>query len=323
VPALAPPDVPATLSPAILTKLLREELGFKGLVVTDALEMAGVTKGFNAGEAAVRALEAGADALLMTPDPDAALKAVLAAVASGRLQRERIEESVARLLAAKERVGLDRRRFVDLEAIGDEVDAPESNQRAQEIADRAVTLVRNQGDLVPLAAPERACYVVMQENRYSSEGQAFTQEVRRRAKGANVVSLDPSLPAAAVDDAVGKLAACESYVAAAFSSAAAYRGNLALGGELPRVLETLAASGKPVVLVSLGSPYLMRSFPAVGAYLATYSTVPPSEVAAVRALFGEIAIRGRLPVSIPGLAQVGDGIQLPARRAAVPAAASQ
>jgi len=322
VPALAPPDVPATLSPAILTKLLREELGFKGLVVTDALEMAGVTKGFSAGEAAVRALEAGADCLLMTPDPDAALKAVLAAVASGRLGRERIEESVARLLAAKERVGLDRRRFVDLEAIGDEVDAPESNQRAQEIADRAVTLVRNQGDLVPLAAPERACYVVMQENRYSSEGQAFTQEVRRRAKGANVVSLDPSLPAAAVDDAVGKLAACESYVAAAFSSAAAYRGNLALGGELPRVLETLAASGKPMVLVSLGSPYLLRSFPAVGAYLATYSTVPPSEVAAVRALFGEIALRGRLPVSIPGLAQLGDGIQLPARRAA-PAAASQ
>jgi beta-N-acetylhexosaminidase len=323
VPALAPADVPATLSPAILTKLLRDELGFKGLVVTDALEMAGVTKGFGAGEAAVRALEAGADALLMTPDPDAALKAVLAAIASGRLDRNRIEESVARILAAKERVGLDRRRFVDLEAIGDEVDSPETNQRAQEIADRAVTLVRNQDNVVPLAAPDRTCYLVLPEGRYSIEGQLFTQEVRRRARSAALFSLDPSISASVADETLQKLSACESYTIAAFSAAAAYRGNLSLGGELPRVVGALIASGKPVVLVSLGNPYLLRNFPGVSAYLATFSTVPPSELAAVRALFGEIPIGGRLPVSIPGLAQLGDGIQLPARRASPPPPVTQ
>ena len=154
VPALAPPDLPATLSPAILTGLLRNDLGFKGLVVTDALEMGGIAKGFSTGEAAVRALEAGADALLMPTDPDAAIKAVVAAVESGRLTRQRIQESVVKILAAKEKVGLDRKRFVDLEAIGDVVDSPEANEKAQEIADRAVTLVRNAGNLVPLAAPE-------------------------------------------------------------------------------------------------------------------------------------------------------------------------
>ena len=184
VPALAPADVPATLSPAILTKLLREELGFNGLVVTDALEMGGIAKGYKPGEAAVRALEAGADALLMTPDPEGALKAVLAAVRSRRLSEKRIEESVERLLAAKARVGLDRRRYVDPEAIGEEVNSEEANEKAQEIAERAVTLVKNEGGLIPLRDPARACFLVLAEGRFATGGQAFLQEVRKRAPGA-------------------------------------------------------------------------------------------------------------------------------------------
>ena len=170
VPALSPPGIPSTLSPAILTDLLKKDLGFKGIVVTDALEMAGIVKDFSTGDAAVRALEAGADVLLMPTDPDAVVKAVTAAVQSGRLTRQRIQESVVKVLAAKERVGLDRKRFVDLEGISDIVDSPESNEKAQEIADHAVTLVRNNGAMIPLAAPDKACYVVMPESRTSSEG---------------------------------------------------------------------------------------------------------------------------------------------------------
>jgi beta-N-acetylhexosaminidase len=316
VPALSPADLPATLSPAILTTLLRKELDFRGLIVTDALEMGGVVKGFGVGEAAVRAIEAGADLLLMPPDPEAAIKAVLAAVRSGRLKPERIEESVVRILAAKEKVGLDRRRFVDLEAIGDVVDSPEANQRAAEIAAKAVTLVRNQGGMVPLSSPERACWVVLPESRFSTAGQLFTQEVRARAKSASVVSLDPSMTAEAINQALAKMIGCEKFVVAAFAAVSAYRNNVALSGELPRVIETLTGSGKPVALVAMGSPYLLRNFPNVTAYLATYSTVPPSETAAVRALFGEAAITGRLPVSIPGHAKVGEGIRLEARRLA-------
>src|SRR5271157_4693058 len=247
VPALAPPDLPATLSPAILTGLLRTELGFKGLVVTDALEMGGIAKGFSGAEAAVRALEAGADALLMPADPEVALKAVVAAVESGRLTRRRIQESVAAILSAKERVGLDRKRLVDLEAIGDVVDSPEASERAQEIAGRAVTLVRNGGDLIPLATPERACYAVMVENRYSSDGQVFTQEVRKRAPRAAIASLDASMSRDALGDAIRGLPACQSYVVAAFAVVSAYRGSVGLAGELPHAVETLIASGKPVV----------------------------------------------------------------------------
>jgi beta-N-acetylhexosaminidase len=316
VPALAPPDLPATLSPAILTDLLRKELGFKGLVVTDALEMASIAHGFTAGEAAVRALEAGADALLMPTDPDAVLKAVTAAVQSGRLTRRRIQESVVRILADKERLGLDRKRFVDLEGIGDVVDSPEANEKAQEIADRAVTLVRNSGNIIPLAAPERTCYVTMPEGRFSTEGQVFTQEIRKRAAKVSVTALDAAMTRETVDAALEQLSGCPNYVAATFTSFAAYRGTVGmLAGELEHALESLIATGKPVALVALGNPYVLRSFPNVSAYLATFSNVPPSEVAAVKALVGEIGIRGHLPVSIPGQAKYGEGIQTLATRA--------
>jgi beta-N-acetylhexosaminidase len=310
VPALSPPDLPATLSPAILTGLLRNDLGFKGIVATDALEMGGIAQGFSTGEACVRALEAGADTLLMPTDPEAAIRAVLAAEQSGRLTRQRVRESVARMLAAKERVGLDRKRFVDLEAMSDVLDSPEANEKAQEVADRAVTLVRNNSNLVPLSDPEHACFVVMPEGRFSSEGQVFTQQVRKRMAKASVTTLDGSMPRQQIDEAVGKLGDCGSFAVAAFASVSASRGSVGLGGELPHAMEALEATGKPVAMVALGSPYLLRNFPNVAAYLATFSSVPPSEIAAVKALWGEIPIRGRLPVSIPGFAKAGEGLQV-------------
>jgi beta-N-acetylhexosaminidase len=315
VPAIAPADIPATLSPAILNGLLRNDLGFKGIVVTDALEMGGIAKGFSSGEAGVRAIEAGADVLLMPTDPDAVVRAVMAAVQSGRLTRHRIQESVAKILAAKERVGLDRKRFVDLEGISDIVDSPESNEKALEIAGRAVTLVRNTDGVVPLAHPETACYVVMPESHVTSQGQAFLQELRKRQPRGSIVSWDPSFSRQQLDDGAAQLTGCQSYVVAAYTSVGAYRGTVGmLGGELPHALETLLATGKPIILVALGNPYVLRNFPNVAAYMATFSNVPPSEVAAVQALFGEIAIRGHLPVTIPGLAELGQGIEVPVKR---------
>jgi beta-N-acetylhexosaminidase len=323
VPALAPPDIPSTLSPAILTDLLKRDLGFKGIVVTDALEMAGIVKSFSTGDAAVRALEAGADVLLMPTDPEAVVKAVTAAVQSGRLTRQRIQESVIKVLAAKERVGLDRKRFVDLEAISDVVDSPESNEKAQEIADHAVTLVRNGRAMIPLAAPDKACYVMMTESRSSTEGLGFSQEVRKVVPRALVNTWDPAFTREQLDEALGRLGGCDSYVVAAFTSVAAYRGTVGmLGGELPHALEALISSGKPVALIALGNPYVLRNFGGVTAYLATFSSVAPSEIAAARAILGEIAITGHLPVTIPGQAAYGEGIQLQATRA-MPAPASQ
>lgn len=323
VPALAPPGVPATLSPAILTDLLRKELGFQGLVTTDALGMGGIVNEFGAGEAAVRALEAGADTLLMPADADAAIRAVVAAVQSRRLTRQRIQASVIKLLSAKERLGLDRKRLVNEESLGTVINDPAVNQRVQDIADRAVTLVRNAGNLLPLASPDRVCFLVTTEGRYSADGLVFAQEVRKRLPRAALAALDSTMAAEAVDEGLQKLSACAQYAVAAFSSVSSTRGTVALTSELSRALENLIATGKPVALVALGNPYLLRSYPKVAAYLATFSTAVPSEISAVKALWGEIPIRGHLPVTIPGEARYGDGIQLAATRAALSGSSPQ
>jgi beta-N-acetylhexosaminidase len=316
VPALGVTDLPATLSPAILTGLLREKLGFTGLIVTDALDMGGIAKGFSSGEAAVSAIEAGADVLLMPPDPEEAVNAVVAAVRRKRIPVRRIEQSVGRVLAAKARVGLDRRRLVNTAAIEDTVDAPEANEIAQQVAVRAVTLVRNEGMLVPLQQPARACYLMMAGSRASSQGRLMAEEIRRRAREAKILELDPSVN---VEQTVSAAAGCDVIVAGAFAQVGAYQSNEQLPGDYPRLMQALLATGKPVAMVALGNPYLLRHYTGVRAYLATFSSVEPSEIAAVQALFGEIPIRGRLPVSIPGLAKRGDGIQLNsgAKRSAV------
>jgi beta-N-acetylhexosaminidase len=312
VPALEAPDLPATLSPAILTGLLRNELKFQGLIVTDALEMAGVAKGYSSGEAAVRALEAGADVLLMPPDPEAAIRAVVAAVAKGRLTAKRIDESVVRILTAKQSLGLDRAKLVDLEAIADVINSPEAAARAQEMTDHGVTLVKNDGDALPLHNPKDACFLVLAEGRYSNEGQVLTQELRQRA-ATRIFALDPTLPDSELDAAAQSASACEQIVVIAFASVAAYKGSVALPGNFPKLVDSLIASGHPVTLVSLGSPYLVRSFPKVSAYLTTYTPVATAEVAAVKALFGEIDIGGHLPITIPGIAELGFGIAMPRR----------
>ncbi len=314
VPALDSSDVPATLSAAILTKLLRDDLGFHGLIVTDAMDMGAVVNGFGETEASVRAIEAGADVVLMPMDAEAAVNAIVAAVHRGRISQKRLDQSVARVLAAKIKVGLDRGRLVDLEAIDDVVNSPEANERAQEVADRAVTLIRNDGPQIPLRAPDKTCFLLLAESHYSNEGLVFGQEIHKRSPNSLVLTLDPSLPDAAMDVAATRAGFCDSTVVAAFVAVAA-RANVALAAGFPKLLDTLIASGKPVTLIALGSPYLLRTFPKVAAYLTTFSTVPPSEIAAVKALFGEISIRGRLPVTIPDLAKYGDGIQLPATAA--------
>jgi beta-N-acetylhexosaminidase len=154
----------------------------------------------------------------------------------------------------------------------------------------------------------------MPEGRYSAQGHILLQEIRKRTRGASVMQADSSMSRETLDEAIAKLQACDNYAVAAFSSGGSGGGQAGLSGDLPHVIEALIASGKPVTLVALGNPYLLRHFPAVAAYMATFSTVPISEVAAVKALWGEIGISGHLPVTIPGIANYGEGIQLHARQ---------
>jgi beta-N-acetylhexosaminidase len=311
VPALDSPDLPATLSRKILTGIIRDEFNFKGLVVTDALEMGGVAHGFTHAEAAVRAIQSGVDVLLMPPDPEAAINGVEAAVRAGSIPPKRIDESALRVLTAKAHVGLAAKRLVDIDQIHEKVNAPESAAVAQQIADKSVTLVRNEGNLLPLAPDASTAYFILTEAHATVEGQAFLTEARKRAPLANVTLLNASMMDADLEAAVARAAAASRYVVAAFSAVAAYRGNTALGGGFPAMIMNLIGTKKPVMLIALGNPYLLRAFSGVAGYVTTYSTVPTSEIAAVKALFGEIPITGKLPVTIPDLAKYGDGISLP------------
>jgi beta-N-acetylhexosaminidase len=322
VPALEPDNLPATVSSKIITGVLRDELGFHGIVVTDAMDMQGLAAMFNSGEASVRAIEAGADVLLMPKRPEEAIRAVTAAVEQGRISRKRLDESVNRVLAAKARLGLRSKKLVDLEAIADVVDSPESGERAQEVADRAVTLVKDSKDSLPIRHPETTCLIALTEGRRSQQGIRLIDEVKKLAPGVTATILDPSLSKADLEQVSEKTSSCGEIIAAAYVTVAAYRGNVVLAGDYPDFLNGLIAGKVPVMLVALGNPYLVRGFSNVSAYLTTYSPTPTSEAALARALFGEIAITGHLPVTIPGIAKYGDGIQVPAAAAAPPVAKS-
>ncbi len=313
VPAFEPNPIPATVSQNVLTGLLRDELGFKGLIVTDALEMQGIAALFTQGEAAVRAIEAGADMLLMPTDPEACIHALEAAVKSGRISTNRINASAAKVMAAKQRLGLMKRRAVDLYALSDEIKDPKLDALAEHVAEKAFTLVRDSKQLFPMQQASGSCLVILNEGQFSQRGQALVHELIRGAPGiktsvANSLMPDVVLNAIASDDAQ-----CKQIYVAAFVTVAANRGSVALQGGLSTFLSKLADGPAPVALISLGNPYLLRDFPKVAAYAATFSSAESSETATARAILGEIPITGKMPVSIPGLAKIGDGLYVPAK----------
>jgi beta-N-acetylhexosaminidase len=313
VPAIEPEEIPATVSSKVLTGVLREEMKFQGIIVTDAMDMQGLAQMFNQGEAAVRAIEAGADVLLMPVNPETVIHSVVGAVENGRLKRARIDDSVMRVLEAKVRVGVNKKKLVDLDEISDAFDSQEDVTHAQQASDRAVTLVRNEHDVLPLAASAQSCLVVVVERRTSSAGTRMIDSYRRFAPKSQIVVVDPSMNAAALAAIVGDTSKCSAIVVAAFVTAGAYRGSVGLGGELTPFVAKLTEGPVPVAMVAMGNPYLLSAFPKIAAYLATFSSTPPSELSAVKALFGEIPISGKMPVTIPGFAKYGDGIQLSAR----------
>jgi len=313
VPAFEPDEKPATVSRNILTGLLRDELKFRGMIVTDALDMQGVTALYGQGDLAVRAIEAGADVLLMPSDPEACIKAVVAAVKSGRISRKRLDESVARVLAAKRRVGLYRRHKVDLDAITDGLDEEKSASLAQTAADEAITLVKDDGHLFPSPNAATACLVVLTEGQFTTRGQDLISEARRIEPKIRVAMANATMPEPVLTALANDLNSCSTVYAAAFVAVAAYRGNVQLAEPLTNFLNAVIHNHPPVALISMGNPYLLSAFPNVAAYAAAFSTVSTSEIAVARAILGEIPIQGKMPVSIPGYAKIGDGMAVAAR----------
>ena len=298
VPALEEKEIPATVSVNVIAGLLRKELGFEGLAVTDAMDMQGLTKLFPSGEAAVRALEAGVDVLLIPTNPDAAIRGVMDALASGRLSPERIHTSVIKLMTAKHRLGLFQNRLVNLEEISEQIDSPAYSELAQRVAEKALATIRNDRGLLPLRTPESACLVAMAEGRYSTSGKRMLEEALARSPKMKTLWLDSSLKQPELLEAAEQLSTCSTIVLAPFVTSSNFRGDLSLPGNYTTFVEALLAKPTPVVLAAMGSPYLLRRFPRAAAMLASFSTSLSSEIAVVRGLFGEVPMTAQPPVTI-------------------------
>lgn len=314
VPAVEPdPTLPATFSYAVTTKLLREELGFQGLIVTDALTMDAIAANYWPGEAAVRALEAGADIVLMSPEPQVAFDALRRAVLAGRLSRERMDASVERVLRVKAQLGLHRQRFINLEEIADRVATLENLTRAQEAADAGVVLVRDTANLVPVDAtrPQRGFLLVVSADPDPYPGRLLEEELKWRVDSL-VVARSDRLYFKPEEITLPPPAAYDWIVVAVFVRVADRKGNVALPPEQTALVEKALSSGKPAILVVMGSPYLIERFPQAATLLATFSIAEVSERAAIRALFGQIPLTGKLPVTIPHTAARGTGLERPA-----------
>jgi len=302
--------LPATLSPGITTKLLREEMRFDGLVFTDSMAMGGVVAHFETGEAAVRVLEAGGDVVLMPPDAEAAIEAIVAAVTSGRLPETRLDQSVARVLAEKERLGLFRDRGIPLQEIASRAGTRAQKATEEDVARRGLTLVREAEGALPLRSGTKLLALAIHDDRASVAIDTTLQaELKTRAAAVDYVRIDPTSCAGEGTAVAGKAAAADAVLVALFVRPRSGRGTIEIPAEGQAAIAALLASGRPVVAVSFGSPYLLRDVPALTTYLCAYGPQALVQSAAVHALFGEAGIEGRLPVTIPGIAPRGTGIR--------------
>ena len=310
LPAIDPGETrPGTVSPGVLTGILRDSLGFEGLVVTDALDMGGIANAYGA-DASVRAFLAGADLLLQPADAAAAIAAMEAAVARGDITPERLDRSVRKVLQTKLDLGLFTRRTVQLDSLPDIVGSARFLDEARAMAARSIVMVKDVNGTVHGLRREKPpiTLVTYGEEDNRTVGQALAAELRRLGFAPAVVRLWPSSGAASYDSAAAALARRPVALFVTADKPTAWRGNIGLPERLSTLIST-SARARRTILVSLGNPYLISRLPEVGSYLIGWRSNPVTEEAMARALAGAAPITGRLPISIPPLYARGWGVE--------------
>jgi beta-N-acetylhexosaminidase len=355
VPALdSEPNRVATTSRAIVDGLLKEEMGFNGIVVTDALDMAALTRLYaqnsGIGRAAVDSFNAGNDVLIIPADLNASYRALLEAVHSGEISRQRLDQSVRKILELKASLGLNKARLVDPAQLSSAIAKPENVAVGQRIADEAITLVRDNGKVIPLqsslgtlkpALPyqsvtevsNRLVAVIFADDLRTDSGRMLEHQILARVPDARVIYVDARSAAGmkpsvveAVEAAVHVIAAVYVVPTAGKAMRAAgalknedlknegFKNTVALDAATGSLLTAiLDRAAQRTVVLAMGNPYVVQDFPAIENYVCAFSNATVSETAAVKAIFGEIPIGGHLPVTIPGIASRGEGLERPAR----------
>ncbi|HSC29575.1 MAG TPA: glycoside hydrolase family 3 protein, partial [Vicinamibacterales bacterium] len=319
MPAFDPsPGTPTTLSQPIVTGVLRDRLGFRGLIYTDSMGMQGVTDLVPPGEAAVRAVLAGNDIVLHSPDDGAAFAAIRDAVKSGRITAARIDASVERVLAAKARLGLHRTKTVNLESVATVLGTRSSQAVADEVSRRSLTLIKDaRGDL-PLRAPRNAHLLHLSVLDYPSgwriaaPSRTFIPELRKRWPNVTSIELSDRTSPSEVELVRAMAPRFDAVIASVFVRTASYSGRMDLAPALQRLLQDVArqtaSTNRPFITTLFGNPYVATFLPDLPVVLLTYDFYDRAEASAVRAISGESAIGGKLPIALPGMFEAGHGL---------------
>jgi beta-N-acetylhexosaminidase len=319
LPALDPGEFsPSTLSRPIITGLLRDEMKFNGLVVTDAMTMDAVARRLTPGEAAVRAVAAGNDLILQSPDDEAAIAAVKAAVTAGQIPMMQLDASVRRILRTKARLGLHRNKKVSLDDLPALVGGREHAKVARDASQRSVTLLKDDRNQVPLRAPREAAVLYLSVLDYpsgwriASPSRTVIPELRQRWPSLTSVELSDRSTPSEIDLVRATATRYDAIVVSVFVRASSGSGRMDLAPPVSRLLQDLARmtanTPKPFVTMFFGNPYVPMFLPDLPAVLLTYDFYDQAELSAVRALAGEAPITGRLPITLPGFFDVGFGI---------------
>lgn len=297
---------PATLSPGVIQNLLREQMGFDGFVITDAFNMGAITERYSIEEASIRALLAGVDVLLQPPGTASVIDAIAEAVRSGRLPQERLDSAARRMLMAKAKAGLHKRATVDEAAVERIVGRAAHHEVARQIAEASITLVRDRQGLVPLGDGVRSVlHITYTDSGRGTTGGTLTGELQRAGYQVEHVQVGSGTSRSQLDALRSRAKGADLVIASVVVAPYQYRA-LGVRGGFPALIEELAAGGVPVVAVSLGSPYLLDSFPSVPAYLLAWSSSAYTQRAAAAVLLGRMGPAGRLPVSLPPYHGLGE-----------------
>jgi beta-N-acetylhexosaminidase len=310
LPKVDPAKRPATLSPVMITEILRGSLGFDGIVVTDGMTMQGVTDNNTPDEAAVKAIEAGVDVVLVPEDFAKAYDGVLRAVKSGRISSQRLDQSVRRLLEAKMWVGLDQQRLVNIEEISNVVGSPKAEVIADSMFRDAVTLLRNEGHVVPFKKNARVHIVSITDEPDFNVGEALCEVVQSGVRSATVSRLWNGSSKETVNQIATQLRNADVVVLGVYVSIGAWKGENKFSADLHAFFKRLSRNKEPVVTIAFGDPYVLSRMPLGDGMIAAYAGLRKSEETVGRALIGEAEVLGRLPVTIPGKFKRGDEIHL-------------
>jgi beta-glucosidase-like glycosyl hydrolase/CubicO group peptidase (beta-lactamase class C family) len=303
-------SIPSTASYNVTTRLLKQELGFNGIIVTDALAMKGMTKLFSAGESAVRAFSAGADMLLMSPDTDAAIDSMVAAVKRGDITMERLDYSVRKILKHKHWAGLAENRFVPVEKVSKTVNVREIRDLSKEIARKSITVLGNGTGILPLRdlSGKKTLHIVFSDTDDYDGNRELYREFRNRI-ASELAIIDPRSNKMEFDETVKKTKEADLVICQFNFQMRSGAMTGFLSKEIVGLLRSIDSLKKLVIGISLGNPYIVMELPPVAAFVQAYSSSTVSEEACAEVVFGEQPARGTLPITIPGKFAYGDGVK--------------